>query len=285
MSHCVAIFAHEEERRIEACLANLPLDRTEIDFHVLVNGSSDRTAELAQLSARKRANVHIHDLHPGGKARTWNRFVFDIDKGRHDVIIFMDGDATIKPGSLDALADTLAANPLANAASGMPLNGRNHLTYQAELKRDRGLFGDLYALRGDFLRRMQGRNIRLPEDLIGDDGLIAALAATDLRSDAHWDKERVVPCEDAGFYCEPVNLLTPRTLPLQYRRMINYSIRYFQNRIISDIMQNTGPEGLPERLTDLYPDYLPSFHARRSPGVAWFDFLALRRMTGQASII
>jgi glycosyltransferase involved in cell wall biosynthesis len=281
MSLCVAIFAYKEERRIEACFLSLPLDRTDIDFHVLVNGSHDRTAELARSSARTRANVHVHDLHPRGKARTWNHFVFDIDQGRHDVIIFMDGDATIKPGSLNALADTLAAYPYANAASGMPLNGRNHLAYQAELKQDRGLFGDLYALRGDFLSRMRVRNIRLPEDLIGDDGLIAALAATDLRSDANWDKERVVPCGDAGFYCEPVNLLTPRTLDIQYRRMINYSVRHFQNRIISDIMRNTGPEGLPERMADLYPDYLPEFRARRSPQLAWFDFLALRRMAKQ----
>lgn len=278
MNLCAAIFAHNEERRIGACLASLPLGRSDIDFHVLVNGSTDRTAALARAIAAGRANVHVHELHPGGKSRTWNRFVAEIWDGRHDTLVFMDGDAVIAPASLEALAEMLAQHPHANAASGMPMNGRNWRAYQEELKQDRGLFGDLYAVRGAFLRRMRAQGIRLPDDLIGDDGLVAALAATDLMDETHWDRERVVPCEAAGFYCEPVALLRPESWRLQYRRMINYSVRHFQNRIVSDIMRGPGPVGLPKALRALYPDYLPRFRVRRSVGVAWFDYLALRRM-------
>src|SRR3546814_4163315 len=126
------------------------------------------------------------------------------------------------------------------------------LVYQAELRKERGLFGGLYAVRGDFLRRMHERNIRLPEDLIGDDGLIAALAATDLRGDAYWDRERVEPCEAAGFYCEPAELLNSVTMRILYRRMINYSVRRYQNMIISRVMKTEGPTGLPARLAQLY---------------------------------
>src|SRR3546814_6973484 len=146
---------------------------------------------------------------------------------RHDVVIFMDGDAEIKTGSIDALAATLAMHPHANAASGMPLSGRNHLAYQAELRKERGLFGGLYAVRGDFLRRMHERNIRLPEDLIGDDGLIAELAETDRRGDDYWDRERVQPREVAGFYCEPVELMNPVTLRIQFRTLIHSSVRSY----------------------------------------------------------
>src|SRR3546814_6492611 len=112
------------------------------------------------------------------------------------------------------------------------------LVYQAELRKERGLFGGLYAVRGDFLRRMHERNIRLPEDLIGDDGLIAALAATDLRGDAYWDRERVEPCEAAGFYFEPAELLNPVTMRIQYRRLLNYSVCRYQKQIISRVMQD-----------------------------------------------
>lgn len=281
MKLCAAIFAHNEEQRIGACLGSLPLERSDIAFHVLVNGSTDRTAELARQATAGQANVIVHDLHPGGKARTWNRFVFDIWDGRHDVMAFMDGDAVMTPGALDALAEGLARNPGANAASGMPMSGRRHLAYQESLKRERGLFGGLYALRGDFLRRMRDADIRLPSDLIGDDGLIAALAATDLHHENHWDRERVEPCEKAGFHCEAMDMLTPRSWKMQYRRMINYSVRHFQNRIISDIMRGPGPVGLPVELRALYARYLPGFQVRRSPMVAWFDFLALRRMAGR----
>lgn len=280
MQLCAAIFAHNEERRIGKCLASLPLDRGEIEFHILANGSTDRTVEIARQVAAGRANVQVHDLHPGGKSRTWNRFVFDIWNGRHDVIVFMDGDAEITAGSLDELALSLGRNPVANAASGMPRNGRKHLAYQEALRRERGLFGDLYALRGDFLRHMRRQEIRLPEDLIGDDGLLAALAATDLRDESNWDRERVEPCEQAGFCCEPVDVMNPATWRMQYRRMINYSIRHFQNRIISEIMRTEGPKGLPAELRTLYPNHLPGFSVRRSLGLAWFDLLALRRMRG-----
>lgn len=280
MKLCAAIFAHNEEHRIAPCLRSLPLERSDIDFHILVNGSSDRTAEVARQAATGRPNVIVHELHPGGKARTWNRFVYDIWNRLHDVITFMDGDTVIRPGSLDALANVLARNPATNAASGMPMSGRRHVAYQENLKRERGLFGGLYALSGDFLRRMRDANIRLPSDLIGDDGLIAALAATDLRHESHWDRERVEPCEGAGFYCEAVDMAHPRSWTMQYRRMINYSVRHFQNRIISDIMRGPGPVGLPGELRALYPQYLPRFRMRGSPSVAWFDFLALRKMRG-----
>src|SRR3546814_2992798 len=124
---------------------------------------------------------------------------------------------------------------------------------------------------------MHERNIRLPEDLIGDDGLIAALAATDLRGDAYWDRERVEPCEAEGFYCEPAELLNPVTMRIQYRRMINYSVRRYQNQLISRVMQNAGPTGLPVRHAQIYSAPLTSFTIRTSPALPWFDYQALCR--------
>src|SRR3546814_18300659 len=108
----------------------------DIAFHVLDNGTNDRTVDRARLAAGGRANVHIHELHPGDKSRTWNRFVFGMEGKRHDVVIFMDGDAEIKTGSIDALAATLAMHPHTNADSGMPLSGPNHLVSQDELGKD-----------------------------------------------------------------------------------------------------------------------------------------------------
>src|SRR3546814_6943196 len=65
---------------------------------------------------------------------------------------------------------------------------------------------------------------------------------------------------------------------IQYRRMINYSVRRYQNQIISRVMQNEGPTGLPARLAQLYSAHLPSFKIRPSPALAWFDYQALRRI-------
>lgn len=153
--------------------------------------------------------------------------------------------------------------------------------YRRAMKAEGGLFGDLYALSGSFLDRIRERSLKLPNDLIGDDGLIAAWAHTDLDRDDRWKHDRVIPCEDAGFLCEVVSLFRPSTLHMQHKRLINYSVRYFQNRIISDIMKREGPVGLPPLLSSLYAEWLPRFMPRpRLNG--WYDKQALARMRRQA---
>ena len=277
MTVAVAIFAHQEERRIALCLASIPLDRPDTLFHILVNGTTDSTADIARKSAGSRANVIVHDLQAGGKSRTWNHMVHGLLTGDENAVIFMDGDAEITPGSFDSLIADLAAHPEVNAAAGMPMNGRMAATYRDGLRAEGGLFGDLYALSGRFVNDIRTRGLRLPEDLIGDDGLVASWAHTGLYPDSHWVHERVLMCDGAGFLAEQVSLLHPATWRMQYKRLINYSVRFFQNRIVSDIMTREGPDGLPARLASLYPQWLPRFRPR--PGLtAWFDRKALRRM-------
>lgn len=277
-SVCITVLAHNEQARIAACLNSLPLSESGVTIHVLVNGSSDATAAIASGIAAAAHNMTVHIYKQGGKARSWNRFLFDELDAFHETHIFVDGDAEILPGSMSALAATLEKNPTANAASGLPMNGRKAAYYQQIMRRDRGLFGDLYALRGDFLLRMKAAGIRLPDDVIGDDGLICAMAKTDLADESQWQNARVAICEGAGFLCAPVSPLSPATWHMQYRRMINYSIRHFQNAMISRIMRDRGPLGLPQLMADIYRRELPGMKPRMQPELFWFDRLALQRM-------
>lgn len=279
----VAIFAHNEAGRIGACLASLPLDRPLTHFHLLVNGSSDATADIARAVAANHPALIVHDLRQGGKARTWNHFIHEVlTDPLPETIAFMDGDAEIKAGSFDALAATLVAEPVANAVAGLPLNGRKAAYYQAMLRDEGGLFGDLYALKSGFVSRIRAQGLHLPDDLVGDDGLVGAWAATDLGTDADWKRERLSHADAAGFLCEPVSLVSPASWRLQYKRMISYSVRHFQSRIISDIMQREGPAGLPPHLATLYDDWLPRFAPRSGPVNRWFDRLALEKMARAA---
>ncbi|WP_420607687.1 glycosyltransferase [Novosphingopyxis sp.] len=274
----ITVLAHQEERRIALCLESLPLADPGVAVHLVVNGSRDRTAELGRGVARLFPRLQVHELQPGGKSRSWNRFNFDMLPEFGRTHVFVDGDAVVAPGSIAALDGALAKNPLANAASGFPLNGRGAAHYTESIRRERGLFGDLYALRGSFLARMKVEMIRLPVDLIGDDGLVGALAKTDLENEDHWDDQRVMPVRGAGFYCEPVSLWQPGGFVMQYRRMINYSVRHLQNRLVSQIMRGEGPTGLPERMSSLYTANRKSLTPRTTLPEAWFDRLALRRM-------
>jgi len=274
----VIVLAHNEERRIAACLDSLPLHDPALAVHVVVNGSRDRTAAIA----RTYRGVQVHEYEQGGKSRSWNRIVLDTPGMDGDCWVFVDGDAEVVHGSIPALSHALRDSPGANAAAGLPCNGRRAADYRARMMEERGLFGDLYALSGDFVRRMRASGLRLPEDLVGDDGLIGALAKTDLGHEDHWLDERVVPCPDAGFLCEPTRL-SPGSIANQYRRMVNYSVRHFQNGIVSTIMRGDGPGALPPRLADLYPRYLPRFRPRAHPALWWFDRQALRRMARACS--
>lgn len=268
----VIVMAHNEERRIDSCLASLPLERGDVKIHVVVNGSCDRTAAIARASA-----VTVHDWPQGGKARSWNRIVHDTPGVVGETFVFVDGDGILLPGAIDALVAALAAHPRANAAAGMPANGRRVEAYRRGVAASCGLFGDLYALRGSFVAKLRARAIRLPEDLVGDDSLIGALAKTDLANEDDWQDTRVIPCAAAGFLCQPTTL-SPASLRNQYRRMISYSVRHFQNRIVSGIMRGPGPVALPRRLAELYPLELKGFEPRWNWQWWWFDRQALARM-------
>ncbi|HMP56951.1 MAG TPA: glycosyltransferase family A protein [Novosphingobium sp.] len=269
----VCVLAHNEERRIARCLSSMPQASDGIAVHVVVNGSTDRTAQIARTFP-----VTVHDWAQGGKARSWNRFVLDTPGIEGEAFVFVDGDAEVVPGSIEALARTLADHPQANAASGLAANGRRAEAYRRELIASRGLFGDLYALSGSFVARLRASGIRLPEDLIGDDSLVGALAKTGLADESDWRDDRIVPCPQAGFLCEPTALTSLASLRGQYARMVNYAVRHFQNRMVSQIMREAGPQGLPRRMAELYPEWLPRLAPRFSPVWFWFDRKALARM-------
>jgi glycosyltransferase involved in cell wall biosynthesis len=280
---CVTVMAHNEQGRIASCLRSLPLGDDDVAIHVVVNGSSDQTAAIAKEIASQTSNLHVHEYQAGGKSRSWNRFVLDALPEFHSFHVFADGDAEILPGSISALVKALENHPHANAASGFPRNGRRADYYDRMIRAHNGMFGDLYALRGAFLARMRVAGIRLPDDLIGDDGLIGALAKTDLENETNLDATRVLSCPEAGFLCEPVKLWHLASWSLQYRRMINYSVRHFQNAIITTIMRGSGPAALPSSLSSLYPAMLPTLQPRKPLVYNWFDRIALKRMTQSSS--
>jgi glycosyltransferase involved in cell wall biosynthesis len=270
----VTVMAHNEERRIAACLDSLPLDDAGIRVVVVVNGSRDGTAGIVRGYSGR--GVELVEYAQGGKARSWSRFILD-EAPEAETYVFVDGDAELEPGSVAALERCLSKNPQANAAAAPPMNGRNAAHYRRLMAEEAGLFGDCYALRGEFVDRLRASGIRLPDDLIGDDGLIAALAHTDIGPDADWRDERVVGCLEAGFYCAP-NPITSQGLRQQASRMTNYALREYQNRIITAIMRESGPRGLPRKLVEVYPQWLGTLRPRLNPLWYWFDRRALARM-------
>jgi len=190
----------------------------------------------------------------------------------------MDGDCTMAPGSIDAMLTTLAENPQANAISAAPLVGRNKDQYRQSLRQLSGIFGNLYLLRGSFIRAMRDQDILLPVGLIGDDSLVGALVKTDLRNEDYWLDSRIAFCEDAGFAFETMSPLRPEAWRMQYNRMISYAVRRYQNMLITQIMRGPGPSALPSDIATLYRQNEAMFTPRRSIQHFWFDHKARQRM-------
>jgi hypothetical protein len=143
--------------------------------------------------------VAVHDWPEGGKARTWNRFVRD-GAAERKVYVFVDGDAQVLPGSIEALADMLArhrptpprpfrvmaAMPLITPATWIRATGFSAISMRCQV-----ILSAVCAPPPSFCH-----------DLIGDDSLIGALAKLDLGK-APWDDARIQPCAGAGFCVTP----------------------------------------------------------------------------------
>ncbi len=280
----VCILAHNEEKRIAVCLGSLPLDDASFRFYIVINGSTDKTAEIARSLCLGRGNTHVIEVQEPGKSRNWNHFVHTIAPDDADAYFFVDGDAQLLPGSLEAMTDALLAQgpkgPY-NSVAAPPLNGSNATFYQENMRKTHGFFGDLYGLSGAFMRRIKQGGFRLPEDLIGDDGMVSSWAQLDIDRDKDWDLNRATVCWDAGFFAENLRFYDPRHIRLQYKRMLSYSLRYLQTLVVMRIMKTKGAKGLPKGINKLVSHHIGLRYVRRSPVFFLFDLMALCKIKKQ----
>ena len=157
----IAVFAHNEERKIVACLESLYAGGLERDFraYVLANGCTDATAAVVREYAATRPEIQLVEISLGDKANAWNVYVRDIGVSA-PVHFFVDGDVEVGPGSLAALRKGLAEHPEARAAAAVPATGRHLEHLRNGALAEHGLQGNLYALAGEFLAILHEMNQR-----------------------------------------------------------------------------------------------------------------------------
>jgi glycosyltransferase involved in cell wall biosynthesis len=253
------VLAHNEERHIGACLDSIfscdPLHQ--FDVYVMANGCTDRTEDIVLDYATRQSGVHLVSLSLGDKCNAWNVFIHETALKccpQSDVYFFMDGDATALPGSFRAMSETLLSNPDAHAASAVPASGRNAARDAQEILERRGLVANLYALRGNFVRRLQTLSVRLPLKLEGDDGLLGALIKWDLVPEHNeFDDRRVAPCPTAAFAFEPISPLRPRDWKAYWKRAVRYGRRGYEFQLLREGLKRKGVAALPMDVTELYP--------------------------------
>lgn len=254
----VMVLAHNEERHIKACLDSIFAgdSASRFDVYVMANGCTDATEEIVRRYATNRPEVHLVSIALGDKCNAWNVFVHQTVPTHcpdREMYFFMDGDARAVPGSFSAMARALAEDAYAHAASAPPASGRSAARDREELLSGRGLVANLYALRGDFVRRLRRTGVRIPLRLEGDDGLLGALIKWDLAPERQdFDHGRIVPCPTAGFEFEPVSAFRPTNWRGYWRRAVRYGRRRYEFQLLRPLLKAKGVSALPADIRTLY---------------------------------
>lgn len=276
----VAVFAHNEGAYIERCLRSLEWACPErrLLVYVLANGCRDDTVARARAYASQQLDIRVVEIELGDKCNAWNQFLHHDWPGNDDTVFFMDGDVEACPDALSFLADGLAKNPRVLVTSSLPASGRSRQAHVAAAVSSRGLFGGLYAVRGEWLVEARRRGLRLPIGFVREDGLICAMAKFDLGPECNpWDDERVLPVLTARFLFDSVPLFSAAGWRKYWHRRLRYSRGHFEFAMLRPLMFRGGIRAIPASVAELYRSQaLPEPTFRGMDTV--FDWLAFREI-------
>ncbi|MGH8597254.1 MAG: glycosyltransferase family 2 protein, partial [Gammaproteobacteria bacterium] len=157
--------------------------------------------------------------------------------------------------ALPSLASALDEFPNAKAAGGMPATGRDRDAWRLRMVQFGRLAGNLYALRGSFVRRLRERQIRMPVGLIGEDFLVSWLVATGIESRAMLaEGPQCVFNPAAQFSFRSLSLARLSDYRLYLRRKWRYVWRALQHEMLINTLNALGLDAMPRSVNELYRD-------------------------------
>lgn len=279
-SWSAAIFAHNEEANIIACL-NAVLTQSDAEknkIFVLINGSRDRTEHIVHDYAKFHSNVVPVKIVMADKANAWNEYIHNLAPPA-SVHIFIDGDTQPLPGAFVDLASTLKKNPDSRAVGGLPASGRDREGWSLRMMKFGRLAGCLYALRGSYVDMLRSNGIRLPTGLIGEDLFLSCLVKEQFDNYAlMFPSPYLIFAPAARFWFRSLSRLRLADWITYARRLTRYQIRDFQLALLLNYLTHRNVSDIPSNVHELYRqvDQLPSYQwrGRMTP----FHVLAIRNI-------
>lgn len=189
-----AIFGRNEAASIGACITALAAAAAGRSLHltILLNGTTDdshREASLALIHSGLPGRIHA--IAEADKANAVNQFIQHL-RPEAETYFFVDAYARVAPDALRHLEQALRDHPLAQAAAAVPATGRSAARLRAEMIRNPGLHGSLFALRAGFVARIAALGLALPVGLYRGDGLLGSFVLHDLdAAKGGWRGERI----------------------------------------------------------------------------------------------
>ena len=162
----VAIFSLRESARTLAESVRAVLTAIESDaiVDVIVNGNEPLAREVAgfvdglKLNLARRLLVRLWYVAEGDKAHAWNQYLYGIWPGA-GLTYFVDGYVRVHRHAFTRIATAMAEDNHAQAATGVPSQGRSSARLRAEMQRSNGIHGNLYAIRAPILKPCASGNL------------------------------------------------------------------------------------------------------------------------------
>jgi len=260
-----AIFAYNEQRTIRRALRSVgeaaPAG-AEVRVFVMINGCTDRTADVVREYAADHPEVTPVEIGFGDKCNAWNYYVHELADEDAEAHFFMDGDCWCSPKAIAKMLTLLWDNPQATVVAGTPQSGRNRHKY-IQLQREHGwVFGGLYGVRTERLQEIRRRELRLPIGLKGNDHFVTRMVLAPLPNLRDRDPKQAVLNEQAGYVCDPLRPYHPGELRAYWNRQITYELR--QRQI--PLLQPLALDELPETVDEVNQRILADL---RKSGTAW----------------
>ncbi|MET0105216.1 MAG: glycosyltransferase family A protein [Sedimenticola sp.] len=273
----VVVFAYNVADTIESCLTSIIENTIAINasIYVLANGCTDTTELRVNEYIRSHNNVYLIKLGIGDKANAWNTFVHEVAP-EATTCFFVDGDVVVGEKALITLSKTLDRNSEANAVGALPGNGRDCKGWSQRMVNFGYFAGGLYALRGSFLDQLRQQKIMLPVGLIGEDFVLSYIVkGVSTRPGIFTASRKLIIEQDACFYFRSLSVMKPSDWWVYFRRLIRYQIRRHQISMLLARTSQTGFQGMPKSINDLYLDAekLPDYYWRGR--ITPFDMIAV----------
>jgi hypothetical protein len=264
-----AIFSSRETpqallRTIEATINSVWCERACID--VVINGNKLLAENIASILAQHATSDANHPtrilrvwfVEMGDKAHAWNEYIQRIWP-KSELAYFIDGFARPHPDALENIAKGLFSDLKALAGTSVPTLGLSARSQREMLKREGGLQGNVFAIRGNVLQKLVDSGFRLPRGIYRNDSLIGAVLLFNL-DPAHydWDPSRIHIAWDAHWDYDTLKWWRPKDWLTQYRRRNRQMQGVFENAAIRQwlAIEKKPPFYFPLTAAELVSDWM-----------------------------
>ncbi|MEA3381148.1 MAG: glycosyltransferase family A protein [Pseudomonadota bacterium] len=250
MKYNITMFAYNESENIQASIESVwqNTDTGLGTFHLVANGCTDDTVTKAHeiKSLLSFDKLSITELTIGDKCNAWNHYMHELADGA-DIHFFVDADVLFSACCFQKMASKLySTSPETVAIAGLPLSGRNQVFYESLVTERSCLFGNLYGLKGTFIKHIKQSEFRLPQGLNWIDSFITKAVNTNLDFKPRNLPNRVTHLPGAGYNFVSLSPLKVSDLILYKNRIARYELGKMQEFYLDAIPVSKWPNDLDE---------------------------------------